>query len=351
MTWVESHTTLRDHWKLKRLCSLLGIDRVRGVGHLHLLWWWVITYAEDGDLSRFDASIIADAADWPTEDAERFLSALIEAGFLDSGPDGLWVHDWGQYAGRLMAERQRRRRWRERARARREQGDVTETTVAWHAPSHMQNVWHAGDVSVTCSSCDDDVTETSQSRDQDVTVRVRPNHTEPNQTEPYQTRSDTQALECFPPDGVPLDVCVVVDVWNEICASEQGPGPPLPRVLGVTRSRRNRFAVRLRELKAMFGEGVNDVGWWRALFERVRSSAFLRGEGASGWQASFDWLLEQSERIVRVLEGAYDPRGDPVDRSRRSPPNDVGLLDLPPSEFLRREREAILARKQRGEEL
>jgi hypothetical protein len=161
----------------------------------------------------------------------------------------------------------------------------------------------------------------------------------------------------------PPDFDAVVEAWNRICAGD-GPGPALAEVLGVTKQRRQRFALRCRELARSLPDGdrVYELAWWERLFERVRASPFLRGEGDSGWQATLDWLLESSEHVVRVLEGAYGARGSPYRARARASPNGTVTpdrlaelqrtftvdLDLPPSELLRREREAIRARKQAG---
>lgn len=160
----------------------------------------------------------------------------------------------------------------------------------------------------------------------------------------------------------PPDFDAVVESWNRICAGD-GPGPPLPRVLGVTKARRQRFALRCRELARSLpdGDAVYELAWWERLFERVRASPFLRGEGEAGWQASLDWLLEDAGHVVRVLEGAYDARARrtaPVLQARAGTngavtPDRLAELEarygadpeLPPSELLRREREEIRARK------
>ncbi|WP_067931222.1 hypothetical protein [Alicyclobacillus kakegawensis] len=64
MAWIESHQELARHPKTKKLARELN-DTVRGaIGLLHLLWWWAMDYAEDGDLSRFDYEDIADAVMW-----------------------------------------------------------------------------------------------------------------------------------------------------------------------------------------------------------------------------------------------------------------------------------------------
>ena len=99
--WIESHASLARHPKTARLVRLLGISKPAAIGHLHLLWWWSLEYAEDGDLRGFSNDDIADAAMWEGDPAV-FGQALRDAGFIE--PDDR-IHDWHDYAGRLIAQR------------------------------------------------------------------------------------------------------------------------------------------------------------------------------------------------------------------------------------------------------
>ena len=106
--WIESHQTLRDHPKTRKLARQLEVRLPEAIGMLHLLWWWCLDYALDGDLSRYGADEIADACDWPASPA-TLIAALTECQFLDDS-GGLVVHDWEAYAGRLLARREYNRK-------------------------------------------------------------------------------------------------------------------------------------------------------------------------------------------------------------------------------------------------
>lgn len=99
--WIEHHVGLRDHPKTARLRRRLGVSLPTAVGLVSLVWGWAVRYAPDGDLSRFDADVIADAAGWD-DDAGVFVRALVSAGFLN---EDLHIHDWQAYAGRLIDRR------------------------------------------------------------------------------------------------------------------------------------------------------------------------------------------------------------------------------------------------------
>jgi hypothetical protein len=125
MAWIESHQQLRDHPKVTRLGRLLDVHRTSAVGLLHFLWWWALDHAEDGDLTDFDPLDLAVAAGWDG-DPDRFLTALLECGpggrcgFLAYDGDRLVLHDWWDYAGKLVDRRQKDR---DRKKAQREASD------------------------------------------------------------------------------------------------------------------------------------------------------------------------------------------------------------------------------------
>lgn len=113
MSYIESHQELGRHPKTKRLARLLSVSLPCAVGHLQFLWWWAMDYAQDGDLTKFDAFDIADAAGWEGN-PQVFLDALIQcgigdgAGFVEHDQYGaMWLHDWNQYGGKLFEERRK----------------------------------------------------------------------------------------------------------------------------------------------------------------------------------------------------------------------------------------------------
>lgn len=109
MSWIESHQELGQHPKTRRLARLLGASVPAAIGHLHMLWWWAVDYAPTGLLEDFDEEEIADACMWEG-DAKVFVSGLTAVGFVDRTDDGLALHDWYQYAGRLVDQRKQHQR-------------------------------------------------------------------------------------------------------------------------------------------------------------------------------------------------------------------------------------------------
>jgi DnaD/phage-associated family protein len=138
MAWIESHQSLSRHRKTMRVVALLKVDRHRLIGHLHELWWWALDSATpDGLLAGGTAEEIALGAGWPEKDAERFLDALVTAGFVDLSPSGPVLHNWYQYAGKLLGRRAANRDRMKDARA----GAVRRTDDA--REQHAGSTWDA----------------------------------------------------------------------------------------------------------------------------------------------------------------------------------------------------------------
>lgn len=97
-----------------------------------MLWWWSLKYAGDGDLSRYNARQIAVGSEWEG-DEKTFLDALIQAGFVDDTDGKLSLHDWYDYAGKLI---ERRRLDRERKRQARDAAK-DDTGTADTCPSYF----------------------------------------------------------------------------------------------------------------------------------------------------------------------------------------------------------------------
>ena len=118
MAWIESHQRLKCDPKLARLRRRLGITRRDAIGLLHELWWYALEHAETGDLNSIDHRDIAIEVDWPEDEAERLWDALIEKGpptpEYEAGEPGFLeidgnIHNWRNFAGRLLNDRERKR--------------------------------------------------------------------------------------------------------------------------------------------------------------------------------------------------------------------------------------------------
>jgi len=174
MAWIESHQNLIDHPKTRRAAKILDIDVILMLGHLHVLWHWAISYAEDGDLTDFTSDEVAYGARWHG-DPDKFVEALIQAGWIDRSSEAMSLHDWWDYAGKLVeqrkanAERMRQRRAKSTAHHHEETPDGSNSSFIEDAYSAR-----AGNV-------------------QD-TLPARAPATVPNRTLPYSTLPNTTTI-------------------------------------------------------------------------------------------------------------------------------------------------------------
>ena len=98
MAWIESHTVLIRHRKLREVARSLGLRPSHMMCHLHALWHAALEKQEDGDLSSWSDAFIADQADYPG-DAEAFISTLVHHRWLE---ENRLIHDWLDYAGHWL---------------------------------------------------------------------------------------------------------------------------------------------------------------------------------------------------------------------------------------------------------
>jgi hypothetical protein len=175
MAWIESHQELARHPKTKKFARKLGVSNPTAIGHLHYLWWWALDYAQDGDLSSFEIEDIADAMDWPYEEASNLINALIESEFVDKDGERLLLHDWYDYAGRLVDKREQNKERKRKSRAKKSVADDGHAVVT-------------RDGNVTDQSGSSDTNSGHGATEPNPT---EPNHTQHNSTEPDRPPANT----------------------------------------------------------------------------------------------------------------------------------------------------------------
>ena len=124
MAWIKSDESLSQHPKVDLLAETLSITNVEVIGHLHYLWWWALSYSQNGDLTRYE-NRIGKAANF-TGDNEFFVQSLVDCGWLDKRGKTIKIHDWSDYHGALMEKREKatERKRKERAKKDTELVDV-----------------------------------------------------------------------------------------------------------------------------------------------------------------------------------------------------------------------------------
>ena len=88
-----------------------------------------------------------------------------------------------------------------------------------------------------------------------------------------------------------IDLC---DLWKTHC-------PSLPQIRELTKKRKDKIKSRLKEHP--------DPAWWIQVFTLIEASDFCKGNSSTGWKASFDWIIDNSDNALKVLEGKYSNTG------------------------------------------
>jgi len=260
MAWIESHQELGRHPKTRKLARMLDITVPAAIGHLHLLWWWALDFAEDGDIGRFDAEDIADAAQWHS-DAELFVRALVDTEFVDDD-DSLHLHDWHDYAGKLI-ERRNADRMRKRQERKANQKRLPEPV---------------SDVS------DGRPKDVERSHSRTVPYSTVPNHNQTIKDKEIYRQNEFDDTSIFD---------TVMALYNETCTS-------FPKVMKLNKTRKTAVKARYKEWQS--------VDTFQTLFQKAEASDFLSGRNGKWTSCNFDWLLKESNAL-KVLEGNYDNKG------------------------------------------
>jgi len=103
MAWIELHQSLWTHRKTLILADELEIDETLAGGHLARLWTWALDNAPTGNVGS-SPRVISYGAGWKG-DAALFFQALVRCGWLEPVADTFVLHDWDDYAGKLIEQR------------------------------------------------------------------------------------------------------------------------------------------------------------------------------------------------------------------------------------------------------
>jgi hypothetical protein len=106
LAWIELHNSIWTHPKIKPLAEALNIDRMLAAAYLIRFWTWAIEHIEcvDGEITHLSYEDISAAAGW-RKSADKFVEALIRSHWFDRKDEKLYIHDWNDFAGRLIRKR------------------------------------------------------------------------------------------------------------------------------------------------------------------------------------------------------------------------------------------------------
>lgn len=189
MAWIESHQAVGGHPKTKKLARLLDVSLPETVGHLHYLWWWALDFAQDGNLTKYDAYDIKDATLWDGDEM-TLLNALMETGFIDVTDDGIFLHDWEEYAGKLIE-----RRAKDRAR-KRSAAEAAGVPSSFRRSSDGKSTEVDGNPSASCVT--NQPTNHNQPKPTNLNQPTGTNHNQADGEPPLQERRFAEFWQAYP---------------------------------------------------------------------------------------------------------------------------------------------------------
>ena len=89
-----------------------------------------------------------------------------------------------------------------------------------------------------------------------------------------------------------------VDVISELVEVYNSLGEPFKKVTKITKGRRQKANERLKE--------IGSKEKFIQLIKKMDKCSFLKGNNQRGWLADFDFLIQNSEKWVKLYEGTYD---------------------------------------------
>lgn len=80
----------------------------------------------------------------------------------------------------------------------------------------------------------------------------------------------------------------IVEIYNAVCLS-------YPKVTKLSDSRRRAINARLKKY---------DLDDFKSMFGQAEKSEFLKGDNSKNWNATFDWMIKDSN-MAKILDGNY----------------------------------------------
>lgn len=99
-----------------------------------------------------------------------------------------------------------------------------------------------------------------------------------------------------------VDYSKVKSLWDSICGAAFG------KIHKMTETRKTKIKIRANEFEK---SGTDYLVAFEQLFNMMATNDFLRGINNRNWKASFDWIIENDQNYVKVIEGRYDNMSNP----------------------------------------
>lgn len=243
-----------DHPKFAELMASLALPKFAVLGILEAIWHFTGRFTPQGDIGKYSDAAIETWVGWNGAPGQ-LIESLIKCRWVDADPvHRLLIHDWNEHADKAT------------------KNALNRSKRSFCTPAVRT----------------DRVNHTDKNPESSTVYRLPEPEPVP---EPVKTSPNGDSRTDVRPDHRPEEFA---NLWNRLRG-------PLPKVMEFTESRRRKIKVRVTQ------------GLTLAKFEEVVrqcvSTPFLVGENDRGWQADFDWLIENDTNMTKVMEGKYENGG------------------------------------------
>lgn len=102
----------------------------------------------------------------------------------------------------------------------------------------------------------------------------------------------------------------IQEMFNHICVS-------FPTIRTLSKVRKDKIKTRWGEIKSL--------DTFKQICSRMEESSFLKGKNDREWKASFDWILENDNNWVKIIEGNYADKPDKLGGSKNGHDRSQGV--------------------------
>lgn len=294
MCWSSLYHTISRDKKTWAAAKALGVKRCEIIGRLVEIWCLVLPQNRDGSLEGFSNEVLAEEAEWDG-DADAFIQALVDAGWVDSDEHGrpVRLHNAERYNEcHRRSQRQRKRR------AELKNNEAPQKSASRKTARRTKPIEPAP--------------EPPAPQEVEV-IDVRGELVQANDTggvdaqrweEAEETTKNTKPKEL--PRGSARDKpAVPIDIFLLFKNTLRQYGKRYPLYPVGDQLEKIRALIDAHPARAK-------LGWWGDVLDEIDRSKYLRGE-VNGLPLTLPWLL-QEENLQKVATGAYR------DRQRRDSP-------------------------------
>ena len=263
-------TDLLTHPKIVRILSATKSDKFRTIGGLHSVWSVFDTHSDDGRLEGYTPDLMDQIIGWP-----GFSAAMLAVDWLVFEDDGvtqaLVLPEFDEHNS---------------ASAKRRADDAKRKRDERKSANSRTNVQDDADKNGTDCRLEKEK-EKDKSKDMSMSAGA-----DASGSLFGGEGGEDEGTERVPGSGVKVPYADIVAAYHDAM-------PMLPRVRDITEARKRKMKTAW-----LARASRQSVGAWAKYFAHAAKSDFLTN-GANGWRASFDFLIEGSN-IVKVMEGNYD---------------------------------------------